>query len=64
MNLEEVKLRVITIQKAQVKAQTETQIEALHIKRDELWAEVLQDTVNGNWLADHLAAEALKLAGE
>jgi hypothetical protein len=64
MQLEEVKLRVIAIQKATDKAKTSEEFEKQHNLRDELWAEVLQDVVRGNWVAEHLAIEALKLVGE
>tara|TARA_Y100000310_G_C20128543_1_gene554765 strand:+ start:244 stop:429 length:186 start_codon:yes stop_codon:yes gene_type:complete len=57
----EVKQRVVTILAAAETAATAHQKAELHKQRDELWAEVLQDLVRGNWIADHLAIEALKL---
>lgn len=61
MQLAEVKQRVMTILEAsETNLNTHEKI-ALHKKRDDLWAEVLQELVKGNWIADHLAIEALKL---
>lgn len=61
MQLEEVKQRVVAIKALKEKAATPQSIATAHTKQDELWAEVLQDVVRGNWTADHLAMEALKL---
>ena len=61
MQLDEVKQRVIAIKALKAKAATPQSILAAHTKQDELWAEVLQDVIRGNWTADHLAIEALKL---